>query len=807
MMEFIKMRDKLMPEMLGRHDPVFERPPSQWEQGMMMGNGLIGTVLWGGGEDPLKLSVDHAEIWETRGWRPDKDHNWQAYKKLLEQDRGAETQGFSNPFDKGDFFPTRVPFGRMELTLKGKTRSYEMKFDLHGAVSTAEIGTDAGGVSLTTYVAATEDVFVVDLRYTGGERAQVSWKYHTVPGSYTEEDRKKATRYGLMTTTYEQLMREWDYPASVVRQGEVSTWMQTMPGSGSFASALMRLEPEQGREVYIISIICDHNTEDCASRAERAVRQAAGLGLEELLRRHRAWWADYWKRSFLTIPDARIEAYYYLETYLLACCTRPGGLHMTIQGPWTDDDDLIPICLNDYHWNNEQQMHVWPVYTSNRLDYGEPLFDLIEENLQNLKDASSFHFGVEGAFLAHCTDRYMNPSYINVDNFELNGLPWVCFHYWQHWRYTLDEDFLEKRAYPVMRLALAPLLSELQEWEDGLLHLPWTSSPEYHSPQETMRWLLHEGPEWGGRFGPDATIDLSLTRWLLVTLLEGAEILAKRGFKEDQSTLALWRETLAKLAPYPIDELGGLAVRRGLSLSTSHRHQSHLFPFYPLHEYTKENMPELYEKCLDRLGLVGRGEWVGWSFPWIALIYAYGGRPAAARNVLSDMVERYVTEAGTHYQGPINGCDVSLYGNGSGNFGLTIEAQLGFPAAVQELLIQSNGDRITLFDCAPPLWADAAISGMRAEGAFLIDALRREYTTVFARVECEKGGTLRLCTDFGGKPPVTVNGRAVDCALDGCCWVLDTKPGDIVVFGELEEIGCIPVKEEHFFGTKRIRRF
>lgn len=38
-------------------------------------------------------------------------------------------------------------------------------------------------------------------------------------------------------------------------------------------------------------------------------------------------------------------------------------------------------------------------------------------------------------------------------------------------------------------------------------------------------------------------------------------------------------------------------------------------------------------------------------------------------------------------QGPQGKCDVSLYGDGDGTFGQTIEAQLGAPEAVHEMLI------------------------------------------------------------------------------------------------------------------------
>ena len=209
---------------------------------------------------------------------------------------------------------------------------------------------------------------------------------------------------------------------------------------------------------------------------------------------------------------------------------------MTLEGPWTDDNNMAPICDNDYHWNNEQEMQVRPVYTSNRVEFGDPMFDMIEENLETLKEVCRLHFKTEGAFLTHSTDPYLRPTYATVDNYELNGLPWVCFHYWKRYLYTMDEEFLRERAYPVMKLAVQPVLSELQEWDDGKLHLPWTSSPEYHGIDETLRWLDKKEPDWSIRFGPDATIDLALLKALLRNLCSASEIL---GCEENQKILTV----------------------------------------------------------------------------------------------------------------------------------------------------------------------------------------------------------------------------------------------------------------------------
>lgn len=782
---------------LERHDPIQERAALKWEQGIPLGNGKIGAMVWGGdGSKPLIISVDQAEIWDLHAYCPPANKTWTEYKQLLEQHRGAETDGFG--YDPLKPHATRIPVGRLELFADGEILTNQSRLSLTKGVCEGTMTIASGKIPYAVWISACRQLMVVKCD-DGALRPR--WKFICRHGDYTQADSEEATAYSRFghLQTMSDMVHFWGYPQFIEsRQGAIECYRQDIPESGGFAVASVRIPG-----AWLISIQWSRKSApDAEQMAVAAVKEGVEIGLDVLRREHEQWWEAYYETSYITIPDARLEGYYYLQMYMLACCTRPEGPHMTLCGPWTDDNNLQPICANDYHWNNEQQMQVWPVYTSNRIAYGDPMFDMIEDNLEVLKETCRLHFKTDGAFLAHSTDSYLRPTYMNVDNYELNPLPWICFHYWKRYLYTQDEAFLEKRAYPVMKLAVAPLLSELREAEDGYLHLPWTSSPEYHGENETNRWLNNEDPDWSNRFGPDATIDLALTRFLLKTLCTISEKLGR-----DVDLRREWQQTADRLAPYPRDPYGGYAVRADVNLSTSHRHMSHLFPIYPLEEVTMETDAKLINRCLDVIGMNGRGEWVGWTFPWVSIIYARAGRSAAARNLLLDFVDRYVTETGMHYQGPQGGCDVSLYGDAKGLFGLTIEAQLGVPEAIHELLTRPQGEKVRIFCDAPPAWAECAFTGLRTKGAFLLDAKRENYCTRFVRVHSEKGGTIRIDTDMGEGElhgPVRFE--------DGV-YVADMHPGETIVFwrGDKPNTQFVPEalteKENHFWGVKRVHRF
>jgi alpha-L-fucosidase 2 len=79
----------------------------------------------------------------------------------------------------------------------------------------------------------------------------------------------------------------------------------------------------------------------------------------------------------------------------------------------------------------------------------------------------------------------------------------------------------------------------------------------------------------------------------------------------------------------------------------------------------------------------------------------------------------------------------------------TLEGNFAAGQAVHELLLQSWGGVIRVFPAVPAEWKDASFRTLRAEGAFLVSAIRRSGKTVQATVTAEVDGELRLRNPFG----------------------------------------------------------
>ncbi len=56
------------------------------------------------------------------------------------------------------------------------------------------------------------------------------------------------------------------------------------------------------------------------AQAVDAVRRAAKSGYASLAAAHERWWREFWSRSYVSLPDKRLEQMWYRSVYYLACC-------------------------------------------------------------------------------------------------------------------------------------------------------------------------------------------------------------------------------------------------------------------------------------------------------------------------------------------------------------------------------------------------------------------------------------------------------------------------------------------------------
>jgi alpha-L-fucosidase 2 len=78
----------------------------------------------------------------------------------------------------------------------------------------------------------------------------------------------------------------------------------------------------------------------------------------------------------------------------------------------------------------------------------------------------------------------------------------------------------------------------------------------------------------------------------------------------------------------------------------------------------------------------------------------------------------------------------------------TLEGNFAFAQGVHELLLQSRTGYIEVFPAVPADWRDVSFSNLRAEGAFLVSAGKRDGKFADVTICAEKGGRLLVKLPF-----------------------------------------------------------
>lgn len=104
------------------------------------------------------------------------------------------------------------------------------------------------------------------------------------------------------------------------------------------------------------------------------------------------------------------------------------------------------------------------------------------------------------------------------------------------------------------------------------------------------------------------------------------------------------------------------------------------------------------------------------------------------------------------------------------------DAAISASAAILELFLQCVQGEIRVFPTLPDRFRNASFSGIRAEGAFLVSAERRNGVVTQVQVYSEAGGVLRLRNPCAGR--VRVEYRGVVNEADAPILQLATEAGE-----------------------------
>jgi alpha-L-fucosidase 2 len=564
-------------------------------------------------------------------------------------------------------------------------------------------------------------------------------------------------------------------------------------------------------DVYI-SVVTSEEADDPLAAAKEHVHRASEAGRDELVTRHRSWWADFWSQSFVHIGDDYVENLWYMNLYQIGSSSLGEYPPHFIGSIWSWNRDCRP--WNHYfQWN--QQQYTWPLHTAGHPELMMPYAKWRKESLHGAAHAAKIAHDCEGAFFSDISDRSGNQAVLgDQEIFNLGSTALTGVDILRHYEYTQDDDYLKDYAYPILREIVRFYLGILTKATDGLYHIPNAlPNEEFIRCSDTTNDLagirkifpayiaFSEKLEQDGKYLEISGLSVTGETELRRTALDALHNLAPFQFtrvpdeakpwtdlKPGDPVIAFGIELDSGLPAHPWGKRPSWAPDSDLSLPSSyHAVNAQIMPIFPANLVSMDDEgTELYEGCrnaaraFDPIGNNGHGPQ--------SICYARLGLADELPEVLDRWVDDYqIFSQGffcyfmrDYWNKMADGSRDEPYSATEHKvLGLTNDVKVMFSdpeeqteilrrpfahmaleagsvlqATINEMLLQSHDGKIRVFPAAPQEW-DCRFT-LHAVGAFVVTSERIQGKPAYIAVESLKGRPCRVVNPWGPDEKVFV---------------------------------------------------
>ena len=705
---------------LAGSDLIWQQLPKNWYDGPFLGNGFLGSGIYAEpGANAIRFNVQHSEV---------QDHR---------------------PEFGSLYGLARLPIGWFTLEPVGTITAVDWRLSLYDAELAGTITTTAGSIAIRAIVHNGRSTLVVQAKPTDGE-AKFRWTFHPADAVSPRTDPKfnKPAPAGYLPNP----------KPSTETSGNATIVTQPLLSGGEHVTAYQETARGTTRTLYA-TVAWSNPDKTAGGKALHTLKSAAANTFDALAHDHRAWWNAFYRQSFLSVPDGRLQSFYWIQLYKVASATRKAAPVMATTGPWLESTPWPATW-----WNLNVQLEYWLINGSNHLEL-DSLTRALSQFRDNLSGQLVAPYNQDSAGICRSTDiTLVNGGMVGVPGQdpptpEIGNLTWALHNVWLTYRHTMDTGLLKNTVFPLLRKAINYYLHFLAPGADGKLHLPKTFSPEY------------------GVDTPDTNFDLALLRWGCQTLLDSAQLL-----KVNDPLAPKWRDVLANLTPYPVDA-NGFMIGAGQSFAMSHRHYSHMLSVYPLYlvNWEQPESRSLIQTSVNHW-ISFKGALQGYSYTGAASFAAQMLRGNDSAQYLSDLLRLYVLP-NTMYKetGPV------------------IETPLSASQSMHDMICQSWHGVLRVFPAIPDSWADVTIDNFRTQGAFLLSASRQQGVTRWLRLRSEAGAPCVVRHGIPGQVVVRdAKGRPLPSKeLDATTIQIDLPKGGEAVLhraGDRPDFAVAPVK-------------
>ncbi len=693
----------------------FNKPAETWNKALPIGNGRLGAMVFGGQEQEI-IQMNQDSIWygaPVDRINPDARGHLDTIRKLILEGRIPEAEDLLRYTFSGTPQSQRPyqPLGNVEITYhgnQGEVSNYRRELDLENGMVTEVFGINECNIRKKYLASYPHGIIAICMT---AEEGTISFDAILRRGRFYEHAGK--------------MDEQTIYMDGTLGEGGIAflTALRAQTTGGSVQVLGEHLLVRDAREVTLyISCETSFYCEDYRELVGKKLDAACETGYQVIEKKHCEDYRELYGavtlelegeyRNISDIPiDQRLRklkeedndnqlaaVYFQYGRYLLISSSRPGSLPANLQGIW--NDEMIPAWDSKFTININTQMNYWPAEICSLSQCHLPLFDHLLRMWERGKETAGRMYGCRGFVAHHNTDIWGDCApqdiYIPASYWVMGGA-WLCTHIWTHYIYTGDMEFL-RRMYPIFKDSVIFFHDYLIENHGEMVTCPSVS------PENT--YILPDGTK--GCVCAGSSMDNQILRDLMEGYLKASEALGIQDEDMDKT-----REILNKIPVTKIGKYGQIMEWREdyEEEEPGHRHISQLYALHPSHQITVDKTPELTRAAantLERRLSYGGGH-TGWSCAWIVNLYARLGEGDKALENLNKLW-RQSTFPNLMDNHPRRDSAVFQI---DGNFGAT--------AAIAEMLVQSDEDRVLLLPALPEKWKCGKVTGLTIVGGARLD--------------------------------------------------------------------------------------
>lgn len=586
-----------MRDFISQYDLVYEELPLCWQDGMLLGNGRIGSVFYG--DENLNWIINKTDVIDGRGYKTGQPVPRAEAEEMVRA--GARASDFERkevlaapPLGAG---PKSCCVLALELgTGAGSGNMSAMpertaRLGLYDGTLYVNLDKHLYHTRVTSFIPNHDNLLIIRVSDVSPFVCHSS-KIHLSRPVDVEIGEPKVMRSRGRLLLHMVIPDSCEYMVAVEVVPRKSTFLRDhsllekiRPKYRPQEDAAVQLSVFQGWGTaavngdfdVILAVVSSLEHNDLEHAVHAKLDSFLGVGFEEHRRRHCAFWEKFWSKSWVELGDKGWEQLYYQSLYTLGSSlsgTPIPGLTGLLYGPGKGPTQITP-WRGFLHQDQNVQCVFFPLHAVNHSELVTPYLQTYAGFLSEARRIAKEVWNASGAHFDMTFTMLGKSLFGGVGKFRyFFAGSFVALIHCLTWRYTRDVHLLREWIYPFLVEILDFYLSILKK--EGDTYTLWPA----HTPELDI--LDTKNP----------VQNLSMLKVCLDTALEAAEIL-----RDTREHVERWRDLRQHFPAYPIvkDDTGNrLADAMGVPLRHHISQVCGLYPVYPCGEFDGT------EECLQR---------------------------------------------------------------------------------------------------------------------------------------------------------------------------------------------------------------